>query len=450
MKNISALKEKSILIVGLGKSGLSIARYLDRKGLDFSVVDSREKPPGIDEIKRISPVCNVYDSFEKKLFCNYDVLIVSPGVSVNEPSIVAAKNNGALVVGDIELFSWEVCKPVVSVTGSNGKSTVVSMLGEMGEKAGLNVKVCGNFGDPALDFVDDSSIDMFILELSSFQLETTYSLHSTAACILNISEDHMDRYRDIKEYIEAKQKIYDDADYLVVNRGDKRAWPSQKMSAEKKVYFAEDEPLQKDVFGLASKDGHQCLMLGEKALMRVDELKVPGGHNAINSLAAIALGRAANLEMQSMLDALKEFTGLPHRVEFVCEAGGVKWFNDSKGTNVGATVKAVTGLKSPVILIAGGVGKGADFQPLADVAAQNIKAAVLIGRDAALIGAALGDSGVPVMFASTISEAVENASSLSIPGDVVLLSPACASFDMFKSFEERGEIFIKEVMRAVA
>lgn len=450
MNNISALKDKSILIVGLGKSGLSIARYLNRKGLSFSVVDSREKPPGVEEIKRISPDCDVHQGFEVKLFCSNDVLIVSPGVSVNEPAIVAAKKSGALVVGDIELFAWEVAKPVVSVTGSNGKSTVVSMLGEMGEKVGLNVKVCGNFGDPALDFVDDHSIDLFILELSSFQLETTYSLHSSAACILNISEDHMDRYTDIKGYIDAKRKIYDDADCVVVNRGDKRAWPSQKLSAEKKVYFAADEPLQKDVFGLASVEANRCLMLGDTVLMRVDELKVPGEHNAINALAAIALGRAVNLEMQGMVDALKGFTGLPHRVEFVCEADGVKWYNDSKGTNVGATVKAVTGLDSPVILIAGGVGKGADFQPLADVAEQSIKAAVLIGRDADLIGAALGDRGVPVMFASTMDEAVKNASSLSISGDVVLLSPACASFDMFKSFEERGEIFIKEVMRAVA
>ncbi len=450
MKNIPALQGKSILIVGLGKSGLSIARYLSRKGLDFSVADSREKPPGVSEIKSILPLCDVHKGFKEKLFCKYDVLIVSPGVSINEPAIVAAKKNNAVVIGDIELFAWEVNKPVVSVTGSNGKSTVVSMLGEMGEKAGLKVKVCGNYGDPALDFVDDSSIDMFILELSSFQLETTYSLHSTAASILNISEDHMDRYTDIKAYIEAKQKIYENADCLVVNRGDKRAWPTQKILGEKKVYFAEDEPLQKDVFGLAIVEGHRCLMLGDLVLMRVEKLKVPGVHNAINALAAIALGCAAKLEMQSMIDALKEFTGLPHRVEFVCEAGGVKWFNDSKGTNVGATVKAVTGLISPVVLIAGGVGKGTDFQPLADVAEQSIKAAVLIGRDAALIAAALGDSGVPVMFASTMGEAVKIASSLSISGDVVLLSPACASFDMFKSFEERGEIFVKEVMREVA
>ena len=260
----------------------------------------------------------------------------------------------------------------------------------------------------------------------------------------------MDRYAGLKEYIEAKQRIYANASCIVVNRDDKRTWPIVNDTTTRTVYFGEGEPLQKNVFGVAEVAGVEHLMLGEQSLMPVADLKVAGSQNVANALAALALGREAGFSLPQMANGLRSFAGLPHRVEFVVERQGVRWFNDSKGTNVGATVKAVEGLRAPVVLIAGGVGQGADFSPLAKIAAQHLKAAVLIGRDANQIAAVLRQVGVPAMFASTMAEAVCDASDLAIAGDVVLLSPACASFDMFRSYEERGEIFVKEVMREVA
>lgn len=444
------IEGKSILIVGLGKTGVSVARYLRKRGLRFAVADSRESPPGLTDFLAEFPGVSVENRFEEKHFRKFQVLIVSPGVAVSEPAIVGAVKAGAEVIGDIELFAQAVSKPVLAVTGSNGKSTVVSMLGAMANAAGVTAKICGNFGDPVLDFADDSLIDLYILELSSFQLETLYSLKPTAACILNISEDHMDRYAGLKEYIEAKQRIYANASCIVVNRDDKRTWPIVNDTTTRTVYFGEGEPLQKNVFGVAEVAGVEHLMLGEQSLMPVADLKVAGSQNVANALAALALGREAGFSLPQMANGLRSFAGLPHRVEFVVERKGVRWFNDSKGTNVGATVKAVEGLRAPVVLIAGGVGKGADFSPLAKIAAQHLKAAVLIGRDANQIAEVLRQVGVPVMFASTMAEAVCDASDLAIAGDVVLLSPACASFDMFRSYEERGEIFVKEVMREVA
>ncbi len=444
------MKNRSVLIVGLGKSGLSVARYLHKHQIKFSVTDSRENPPGLSEIPKIDPDIDILTDYCGEAFREFDVLIVSPGISVKDPAVQAAKNGGALVVGDIELFTWEVTSPVLSVTGSNGKSTVVAMLEAMSQQSGKNAKACGNIGAPALDHVDDKSIELFILELSSFQLETTYSLKSIAACILNISEDHMDRYDSLQEYAEAKQRVYEYAECLIVNRSDRRTWPTNNHASVKTVYYADDNPIQKDVFGLSEMDNQVCLMLGDEKIMTEDELNIAGRHNAVNALAAIALGREAGFTTSDMVTALKVFKGLPHRMEFVFEIAGVKWFNDSKGTNVDATVQAVTGIKSPIVLVAGGVGKGADFTPLARVAKKHIKAAVLIGRDATLIADVLNDSGIPVMFASTMEEAVKNAASLANSGDVVLLSPACASFDMFKNFEERGQVFVKEVSELVA
>ncbi|MCB1754303.1 MAG: UDP-N-acetylmuramoyl-L-alanine--D-glutamate ligase [Gammaproteobacteria bacterium] len=450
MSTLTELQNKSVLVVGLGKSGLSVARYLNRHAVPFAVADNRQNPPGIAEIRTRFPDVRVFNEFDAEVFGGFDVLVVSPGLSLDEPAIKAALKKGRQVIGDIELFAWSVTRPVVSVTGSNGKSTVVAMLGAMAEASGVKAKVCGNFGDPALDSLDDAAISLYILELSSFQLETTDSLKSQVACILNISEDHMDRYTSMAEYIAAKQKVFDNASCLVINHDDRKTWPVKNSAVRETVFFTNGVPERGDMFGISLIDGQTCLMLGEERLMPVSDLKVVGRHNALNALAALAIGRQAGLAIKDMIAALKVFNGLPHRVQFVSESNGVRWINDSKGTNVDATVQAVKGLNAPVILIAGGVGKGADFSPLGVVANQHIKAAVLIGRDAALIAEVLGRTGVPVMFASTMAEAVENAASLAVAGDVVLLSPACASFDMFKNFEERGDIFVREVMREVA
>ena len=442
----SVFKGKSVLIVGLGKTGLSVARYLHGQGAEFSAVDAKPDSEGLAAVRREFPEVKLVDGFNGDLFSAFDVLIVSPGVPISDPAIRAASENGALILGDIELFARVVRKPVLAITGSNGKSTVVAMIGSMANQAGVNACVCGNFGQPVLDCLGDESIDFYVLELSSFQLETTWSLEPVAACILNVSEDHLDRYSGIQEYVSAKQKIYDNARTLVVNRSDQRTWPQKENKNADVVYFADDAPLQKDVFGIDRRTEETWLVRGEQRLLPLSALRIAGEHNAVNALAAIALGDTVGLSMQDMLEGMRRFEGLRHRVQFVREKQGVRWYNDSKGTNVGATVSAVEGLDAPVVLIAGGVGKGADFSPLARIASNHIKAAVLIGRDAALIAESLAETGVPVMFASTLAEAVSNADSLAIRGDVVLFSPACASFDMFKNFEERGEVFIKEVM----
>ena len=301
------LEGKTILIVGLGKTGVSVARYLRKHGLRFSVADSREKPPGLVDFLSEFPGVAVETRFEEKFFRKFDVLVVSPGVAVSEPAIVAARKAGAQVVGDIEIFARVVTKPVLAVTGSNGKSTVVSMLSAMAQAAGVNAKVCGNFGDPVLDSADDESIELYILELSSFQLETLDSLHPVAACILNISEDHMDRYAGLKEYIEAKQRIYVNASCLVVNRDDKRTWPTVNDVPARTVYFGDGEPLQKNVFGVALFEGQDWLMLGEQPLMAVAHLKVAGSQNVLNALAAFALGREAGFTLEQMAEGLKSF-----------------------------------------------------------------------------------------------------------------------------------------------
>ncbi len=450
MKSLIELRKRTILIVGLGRSGMSVVHFLSKNKIEFSVVENRESCVGIDEVRKNYPNVKIHVGFCQALFERFDVLIISPGISLRDPAIEAADQKGALLIGDIEIFSWVVNKPVIAVTGTNGKSSVVAMLGEIGNYSGRNIQVCGNFGDPVLEFVENEKVDVFVVELSSFQLETTYNLRSVAACILNISEDHMDRYADMHEYIDVKHRIYSQTDCFVVNRNDKNTWPRIHFKKSKIIYFSEDEPLQKNVFGLLRKQKRILLMLGNQVIMQADDLKVIGVHNAANALVAIALAREVNLPIDVSRQALQGFTGLRHRVEYVCEKMGVRWFNDSKGTNVGATVNAVKGMAAPVVLIAGGEGKGADFSPLIKVAKKCMKAAVLIGRDASEVAESLSKANVPVMYASTMNEAVNAAKDLAVKGDIVLLSPACASFDMFKNFEERGEIFIKEVMKAVA
>ncbi len=450
MNSLTELKRHKVLVVGLGRSGMSVVRFLSKHGVNFSVVDKRINCEGLEEIKVHFPDIETYSGFESEVFEKFSVLVLSPGVALEDPAIHAAKCKGAVLIGDIELFSWVVNKPVLAVTGTNGKSTVVAMLGEIGNYANKCIKTCGNFGDPVLDFVDADNIDAFAVELSSFQLETTFHLRSVAACVLNISEDHMDRYFDLNDYIAVKQTVYHLSDCFVVNRNDKNTWPRKVSNKNKIVYFAKDEPLQKDVFGLSLKQGRMHLMLGDKSIMDASNLKVVGIQNAANTLAAIAMAREIGIEVDTSRRAMEMFSGLPHRVEFVCKNEGVSWFNDSKGTNVGATVTAVKGMAAPVVLIAGGEGKGADFTPLTLAAKECIKAAVLIGRDASKIADSLGKVNVPVMYASTMNEAVKAAKGLAVEGDVVLLSPACASFDMFRNFEERGEIFVREVLQEVA
>ncbi len=446
MTKISTSEEKT-LIVGLGKTGLSCARYLAAQGVSVAVTDSREHPPGLEKLQASYPDLALFvGGFLPEVFLAANRLVVSPGIPLSEPLIQAARDNGAEVFGDIELFAREVKVPVVAITGSNGKSTVTTLLGEMARTAGIKVAVGGNLGEPALDLLDDE-VALYVLELSSFQLESTFSLKPAAAVVLNISADHMDRYPDIDAYARTKAAVYRDAGVAVINRDDPLA---SVMGSQVKasIGFTLAEPEGED-FGLRAHQGATWLARGDTALMPIDELHIKGSHNLANVLAALALGSAVGLPMNAMLSALHTYGGLPHRTQWIAEKRGVQWYNDSKGTNVGATIAALRGLHplsgdGRTVLIAGGECKGADFSQLASVAELTTRAVVLIGRDAPLLEAVLQEN-CRLIHADSLEDAVNKAAELAHPGDRVLLSPACASFDMFRNFEERGEVFMRAV-----
>lgn len=436
------------LVVGLGQSGLSCARFLARQAVPFAVTDSRERPPGVDDLRAELPAVEIsLGGFDEKLFQWAQRLIVSPGISVNEPLIVDAQRRGVEVIGDIEVFAWVAQAPVVAITGSNGKSTVTSLLAQMAKDAGRDVRVGGNIGTPALELIQEDEPDLYVLELSSFQLDTTFSLHAAAAVVLNISPDHMDRYHDLAHYAASKQRIFSDGDLsadavAVINRDD-ACVAVMPVGQHKKVSFGLGVPGENQ-FGRIEKDNQFWLARGAQALLPVSQMCMAGEHGQANALAALALGESVGLPMAGMLSTLQSFSGLPHRTQFVAEADGVTWINDSKGTNVGATLSALQGLDGPLILIAGGQGKGADFSPLRDVVRNKVRAVILLGEDAALIEQVLAGV-VPVSQASNMTAAVMRAQLLAQPGDAVLLSPACASFDMFTGFEARGEAFMAAV-----
>lgn len=430
------------LVVGLGMTGLSVVRHLHKLGESIVVVDSREFPPSLNEFNEsFSGIPLHTGKFDNKLFTRAQRIVVSPGVPLSEPAIQQARDSGVEITGDIDLFAHEVDAPVVGITGSNGKSTVTSLLAMMANKAGIEAAAGGNIGLPVLDMLNDAS-ELYVLELSSFQLETLGRLPMSAAVVLNVSPDHMDRYADVNAYAMCKQKIYENAAHATINRDD--AFVAKMLNHQDNATgFTLKQPEAGD-FGLCEQNGETFLCQGDERLIGTSELKIRGQHNYANALAALALGSSLNLPMQPMLEALREFTGLEHRTQWVAEINGVNWFNDSKGTNVGATLAAINGLPGKHVLIAGGQSKGADFTPLRDVARQRLRATVLIGEDAEKIAQAV-DQLVQVRFAADMAEAVRMASELAEPGDNVLLSPACASFDMFRGFAERGEVFVKTV-----
>ncbi len=435
------------LIVGLGKTGLSCARFLTRQGIRVAITDTRMEPPGLEELREELPDTALFlGGFGADVFKAAEQIIVSPGVSVAEPLIQDALGRGVPVIGDIELFARAVQAPVVAVTGSNGKSTVVSLLGEMASYAGWRTAVGGNLGEPALDLLHEDN-RCYVLELSSFQLETTHSLEPRAAAVLNVSPDHMDRYASVDEYAAAKARIYQGAEVAVINRDDPRV-QAMAGTAGKDVGFTLGVPSASD-YGLVERNGETWLCQGERHLIPVAELQLQGSHNIANALAALALGEAAGLPVTAMLQGLRQFRGLSHRSQLVRTRRGVRWYNDSKGTNPGATLAALEGLHSAngegrAVLIAGGEGKGADFSVLAPAVELACRAVVLIGRDAPLLEAVLRDRA-PLHRAESLEQAVMMAAELTRPGDHVLLSPACASFDMFRNFEHRGDVFAAAV-----
>ena len=440
------------LIVGLGQTGLSCARHLVKRGVPVAVTDSRARPPGLEQLHSELPDVRLFlGGFSAAAFGESEMLVVSPGVPLAEPLIADAIERGLPVLGDIELFAGEADAPVIAITGSNGKSTVTTLVGEMARRAGHNPAVGGNLGEPALELLGQGH-DLFVLALSSFQLETTASLRTAGAAVLNVSPDHMDRYPDLAAYAAAKARVLDGARIAVLNRDDPQVL-AMASKADRVVSFGLGAPAEGD-YGLITADGELWLARRDQRLLPASALRIKGGHNLANALAALALGDSVGLAMPAMLEALRAFPGLPHRTQFVAEQDGVAWYNDSKGTNVGATIAALKGLATDlgegrIVLIAGGEAKGADFTPLRPVVEQTARAVVLLGRDAEQIETALVGSA-PVLHAADMADAVRLAAAEAHAGDRVLLSPACASFDMFEGYAQRGEVFIAAVRELLA
>lgn len=429
------------VVVGLGVTGLSCVRHLAAQGRRVSVVDSRRHPPALEILRAEHPETPVLlGGFAPERLANAREIVLSPGVSLQEPAIRGALDAGVPVYGDIELFARRANAPVVAVTGSNGKSTVTSLLAEMACLAGRRVKAGGNLGPPALSLLGARDTELFVLELSSFQLETTSSLRASAATVLNISADHMDRYPGLESYIEAKSRVFRGNGVMVLNRDDPQV-AAMEESGRTVIGFTLGAPSGCD-YGVTTVDGVSWLTHGDRSLLRCDEILLLGSHNVANVLAALALGTAVGLDYEPMLAAVRGFGGLAHRCEVVARHAGVTWINDSKGTNVGATVAAIRGLAGAgrLILIAGGDAKGAEFAALRAVALERVCAVVLLGRDAPLIEAAL-TGAVPVFRVSSMKAAVARAGELARGGDCVLLSPACASFDMYDNYAARGDDF---------
>ena len=452
------IKDKNILVLGMGDTGLSMARFLLRHGARVSVADSREAPPHATRFHaEFLGVPLITGPFSDALFTGIDLIAISPGVPLADPKVAAAVARGVPVAGDVELFALALsCQPsavtphLIAITGSNGKSTVTEMTGAMCRAAGLKTAVAGNIGLPVLDALIEAEQsgmpDVFVLELSSFQLETTSSLNASAATVLNISEDHLDRYTDMDHYSAAKTRVFHGAGIQILNRDDARSM-AMALHGRKIETFGLDAPVNECDWGILKQGGQQWLAQGSRRLLPVNELPLAGLHNAANALAALALCRAIGLPFDPLFDALRHFKGLPHRVEKVAEINGVTFYDDSKGTNVGATVAALVGMPCKVVLIAGGDGKGQDFSPLAPAVARHARAVVLIGRDGAKIGAVLENSGVPLLRAGNMEEAVQFSLQQAQAGDAVLLSPACASYDMFRNYIHRAEAFISAVQQ---
>ena len=442
-----------VLIVGLGKTGFSMARFLAHREIPFAIADAREKPPYLAELRDTLPDAGVFlGRFQHAAFKAATHLAVSPGVPLSEPEIAAAARKGVPVLGDVDLFACVAEAPVVAITGANGKSTVTTLVGLMAKADGRNVRVGGNLGTPMLDLLDEAA-ELYVLELSSFQLERSSLLEPTAASVLNISPDHLDRYADLEAYADAKRRVFRGAGVRILNRDDPVV-AAMAEPGQRNLWFGL-EPLPEprpgplsspwtDHYGVALIEGEEWLMCRGRPLLKSAELRLKGRHNVANALAAAALAEAVGVSSQAIAATLRQFAGLDHRMQWVAEIGGVTWINDSKATNVGACMAALAGLDRTAVLIAGGDGKGADFRALRKVVAEKVRAAVLMGKDAPRLESALGDL-VATVRVETLRQAVEAAHRLARPGDAVLLAPACASLDQFKDYQERGRVFVDAV-----
>ena len=439
------VKEAKILIVGLGDTGLSVANFLLGLNFNFVVVDSRKTPPYQARLQQSMPDIPLFTGgFAKDAFDVATHIIVSPGVSLQQAEIQRAITNNVKLLSDIDLFACSTTAPIVAITGSNGKSTVTTLLGKMAEVDNKKVAIGGNLGVPALDLLADEN-ELYVLELSSFQLERTTKLNAAAAVVLNVTPDHMDRYKNLDEYSAAKQVIYMGDGVMIINLDDPVV--SRMMQANRKrLTFSLSKTADLQVRNTSAGD---CLFKAGNKLLPVAELSLIGKHNIANALAALALGETMGLNDAVMCKVLRSFRGMDHRMQTIAEIKGATWINDSKATNVGACIAALQGCKDKVILLAGGDAKGADMQALVPEVEGNARAVVLFGKDADLIAQVL-DSCVEIFFAKNLQEAVNIAFRIVQAGEIVLLSPACASLDQFKNYQERGQQFTAAVKRLAA
>lgn len=444
---IETVKNKRVVVLGLGHTGLSALRWLDAQGAKVIVADTRENPPNLQAVRKDMPSVEIIlGDFDTSLLHTAALMVISPGVALSTPVVQQAIGAGVPVVGDVELFA-QFRSPnakVIAITGSNGKTTVTTLVGEMCQSAGLKTIVAGNIGLPVLEALDMDVPDVYVLELSSFQLETTNSLIADVATVLNVTEDHMDRYPDLSTYAAAKAHIFYKAKHQVLNRDD--AW-SMVMERPPLALTTYGLDAVADGFGIEDKNNEIWLCDSGKQLINAADLHIRGAHNVSNALAALALCRTIGLEYAPLLSTLYNFKGLPHRVEWVAEIDKVDYFDDSKGTNVGATCAAISGLPQKVVLIAGGDGKDQNFSPLVRPVKENARAVVLIGRDAYIIEKVLLETGLPIYHAQDMQEAVAIAKRVAQTGDAVLLSPACASLDMYENYIKRAEAFVTAVKR---
>jgi len=439
----------SILIIGLGQTGLSCARFLVQQGFDVAIMDTREQPPSLAILQKEYPEVLVKTGgLDSSLMQQADMIVLSPGVDPRTAEIVAAQEAGIEIVGDVELFARYANAPIVAITGSNGKSTVTTLLADMASEAGKMIKVGGNLGTPSLDLITEPAPDFYIVELSSFQLETVSTMNAFVSVILNVSPDHLDRYDDEKAYQAAKARIFAGDGVMVINQDDDIV---SQLADETRNQIGFSLQASSGVdFGIVTHEGTSWLAEGSEPLLSARALKIVGMHNIANALAALALGSAMALPMPAMLSALQGYSGLPHRCRLVAIQDGVRWFNDSKATNVGACIAAIEGLadEGNIVLIVGGVGKDQDFSALTSIVEHYVTSVIVFGQDAELITAVIPKQ-VALYPVSSMQAAVSKAKEIVKQGDNVLLSPACASFDMFSGYVQRGEMFESYVLESV-